>query len=72
MCEVFDPTPMAIFGIFSTYFAILGIVGWWGMVGMVKLAYVIILDCNNPVTIRPLNTSDCNNSVTILEAKYLI
>ena len=46
--------------------------GWWGMVGMVKLAYVVILDCNRIVTIRPLNTSDCNNSVTILEAKYLI
>ena len=30
MCEVSDPTPMAIFGIFSTYFAVLGIVGVFG------------------------------------------
>ena len=45
-----------------------GLAGW--LTGW--LAYVVILDCNNPVTIRPLNTSDCNNSVTILEAKCLI
>ena len=35
MCEVFDPTPTAIFGIFSTYFAILGIVGFLGWVEVV-------------------------------------
>ena len=53
------------------------------MVKMVKLSLLVtqvmpdcnagaILDCNNPVTIRLLNTPDCNNSVTILEAKYMI
>ena len=36
------------------------------------VAGMVILDCNNPVTIRPLNTLDCNNSVTILKAKYMI
>ena len=32
MCEVSDPTPTAIFEIFSPYFAILGGI-WWDVAG---------------------------------------
>ena len=47
MCEVSDPIPMAIFGIFPTCFAIwLGMVGfwwvgeWWGWFGLQDVGLV--------------------------------